>query len=196
MSRDFLFKYTMRITLKTGILFAFGWMLVKLSLLGMGVASSTFEFSIMTNMLFLILAISIGLYLQKRKDTETGNALRDIKNGMVTGVPYTVLVSIFLFFYYEKINPEFIEHQISESEIALDKELNDPIKFQKVKDSNPDFEVMTKEQIREKIVANTKGVYSAKSTAILGLLAMTVYATINSLLITAIYRKVVFKNKP
>ena len=55
---------------------------------------------------------------------------------------------------------------------------------------------MTKEQIREKIVANTKGVYSAKSTAILGLLAMTVYATINSLLITAIYRKVVFKNKP
>jgi len=186
----------MRITLKTGILFAFGWMLVKLSLLGMGIASSTFELSIMTNMLFLILAISIGLYLQKRKDTETGNALRDIKNGMVTGVPYAVLVSIFLFFYYEKINPEFIEHQISESEIALDKELNDPIKFQKVKDSNPDFEVMTKEQIREKIVANTKGVYSAKSTAILGLLAMTVYATINSLLITVIYRKVVFKNKP
>jgi hypothetical protein len=186
----------MKITLKTGILFAFGWMLVKLSLLGMGIASSTFEFSIMTNMLFLILAISVGLYLQKRRDTETGNALRDIKNGMFTGVPYAVLVSIFLFFYYEKINPEFIEHQISESEIALDKELNDPLKFQQLKDSNPDFEVMTKEQIREKIVTNTKGVYSAKSTAIIGLLAMTVYTTINSLLITAIYRKVVFKNKP
>ena len=64
-----------------------------------------------------------------------------------------------------------------------------------IKDSNPDYEVMTKAQIRKKIIANTKGVYSAKSTSILALLAMTVYATINSLLITAIFRKVVFKHK-
>ena len=42
----------MKITVKTGILFAFGWMLVKLSLLGMGIAATTFEFSILTNMLF------------------------------------------------------------------------------------------------------------------------------------------------
>lgn len=185
----------MKITVKTGILFAFGWMLVKLSLLGMGIAATTFEFSILTNMLFLILAISLGLYFQKRKDTESGNALRDIKNGMLAGVPYAVLVSVFMFFYYEKINPEFIQHQISESEISLDKQLNDPVGFQKIKDSNPDYEVMTKTQIRKKIIANTKGVYSAKSTSILALLAMTVYATINSLLITAIFRKVVFKHK-
>ena len=45
---------------------------------------------------------------------------------MLAGVPYAVLVSVFMFFYYEKINPEFIEHQISESEISLDKQLNDP----------------------------------------------------------------------
>ena len=73
----------MRITVKVGILFAFGWILVKLSIFGMGVTSEdSLKPSLLINMLFLILAITVGLYLQKRRDTEDSNALRDIKNSL------------------------------------------------------------------------------------------------------------------
>jgi len=186
----------MKITVKIGLLFAIIWMIVKISLFGMAL-ENTLALSIATfaNMFLLVAAISIGLYLQKRKDSESGNALRDIKNGLTSGIPYAVLVSIFIYFYYEKIDPEFNQHQIAESEIELDKNLNNPAKFKQLQESNPDFEVMTKAQIKKQILRNSSGVYSAKSTAILALLAMTVYSTINSLLITAIYRKIVFKNK-
>lgn len=186
----------MRITLKSGILFAFGWILIKLSLFGMGMNSEdSLKPAILLNMLFLILAITVGLFLQKRKDSEDGNALRDIKNGMTAGVPYAIIVSVFIYFYYSKIDPEYIQSKLADTEIELKKSMEDPIKFKTLKDSNPDFEVMTDKQIIKSVIKNSKGVYNAKSTAITSLLAMTLYATLNSIFITIILRKIVFRRK-
>jgi hypothetical protein len=185
----------MRITVKVGVLFASGWILVKLSLFGMGKSNDTFLFCTFLNMFFLIMAITVGLYLQKRKDIEEGNSLRDIKNGMSTGVPYAVIISLFLFFYYSKIDPEYNRHQINESAIALEKELSNPAALKKLKEAHPDFEVMTVPQIRTAVLEKSKSVYNAKSTAVVGLLAMTLYSTLNSIFITIIFRKIVFRNK-
>lgn len=185
----------MRITVKTGILFAIGWILFKLSLFGMGKSSETFLLSTFVNMFLLILAITVGLYLEKRNDQEDGNALRDIKNGMTAGIPYTIIVCVFIYFYYSKIDPEYNRHQISDSAVALEKEINDPVKFKRLKASNPDFEVMTKNQIRKNIIEKSKSAYNPKSTATVGLLAMSLYTTLNSIFITIIFRKIVFRNK-
>lgn len=187
---------TMRITVKVGILFAIGWILVKLSLFGMGYdTKDVIVPAAFINMFFLILAITIGLYLQKRKDLEDGNALRDIKNGMSAGIPYTILVSIFIYFYYAKIDADYLKHQLVERQTELVKQLNNPKTFQKIKDSNADFEVMTKAQIQKKIMINDKSGLSANSSTIMALLAMTMYTTLNSVFITIIFRKIVFKRK-
>jgi len=191
------FKITnMRITLKTGILFACGWMLIKLSMFGTGMSSDeSLKPSILINMLFLILAITVGLYLQKRKDTESGNALRDIKNGLSAGIPYAILVSFFIYLYYAKVDSNFTKHKIAESSVELTKIFKDPIKLKKLKNSNPDYEVMTNKQIVKAVLKNTESVFSPKSTSIMALAAMLLYSTLNSVFITIILRKFAFRKQ-
>ena len=117
----------------------------------------------------------------------------DMKNGMSAGVPYVMIVSIFIYFYYSKINPEYYAHQIAENEIAIEKMVNDPIALQKFKESQEDAEVMTKEQIEGKLKDSNKKGASAGFTATLSTLALLILATLYSLLITIIYRRIMFK---
>ena len=186
----------MRITTKIGILLAFGWILIKLSIFGMGISSEeSLKPSLFINMFLLILAITIGLYLQKRKDTEDGNVLRDIKNGLSAGVPYAIIVSVFIYFYYSKIDADFTKHKIAESTMELKKVMEDPIKLKKLKDSNPDFEVMTEKQITKVVIKNSQSAFNPKSTAIMALSAMLLYSALNSIFISIIFRKIVFRKK-
>lgn len=186
----------MRITVKIGILFAIGWILIKLSIFGMGISSDdSLMPAIFLNMFFLIAAITVGLYIHKRKEVEIGNALNDIKNGMSAGIPYSIIISIFLFFYYSKIDPEYIKTKIADKAFELDKNLSNPVRLKKIKASNPDFEVMTVKQIRKKVLESDQSVYNAKSTAIFSLLAMAMYTTFNSIIITIILRKIVFRGR-
>lgn len=183
----------MKITIKIGILFAVIWMVIKMMFFFTGAFEYNVVPSVMVNILCLLLSISVGLYLQKRSDTEATSALKDIKNGMSAGVPYAVLVSIFIFFYYSKIDPGFNEHQIVEAEVGIKKMLENPEDFAKVKASNAEFEVMTKEDIYDKLIQGPRGFYSATSTMTVSMLAMLLLTTMNSIFITIVYRKIVFK---
>lgn len=185
----------MRITVKIGIIFALLWIALKmvLFLTLQGEYRFNLKPAVLTNILFLLMAISIGLFIHKRNEKEQSNALGDIKNAMSAGVPYTLIVGIFLYFYYAKIDTEFIQHQTSEHYTALEKELNDPIQFKKLKAANEDFEVMTKEQIEQSIKDNIDASLSPGSTMTLSLLGMLILSTINSIFVTVIYRKIVFR---
>ena len=183
----------MRITIKTGIISAAIWIGIKLSFFYLGIFQETIVPSVLLNILGLLLSIAIGLFLQKRRDTEETNTMIDMKNGMSAGVPYVMIVSIFIYFYYSKINPEYYAHQIAENEIAIEKMVNDPIALQKFKDSQEDAEVMTKEQIEGKLKESNKKGASAGFTATLSTLALLILATLYSLLVTIIYRRIMFK---
>jgi hypothetical protein len=183
----------MRITIKTGIISAAIWIGIKLSFFYLGVFQETIVPAVLLNILGLLLSIAIGLFLQKRRDTEETNTMIDMKNGMSAGVPYVMIVSIFIYFYYSKINPEYYAHQIAENEIAIEKMVNDPIALQKFKESQEDAEVMTKEQIEGKLKDSNKKGASAGFTATLSTLALLILATLYSLLITIIYRRIMFK---
>ena len=182
---------TMRITVKTGIIAAFAWIGIKMIMHSFG--TYVIAPAVLLNILGLLLAIAIGLFIQKMRDTEETNALLDIKNAMTAGIPYVIIVSIFIYVYYKNINPEFYKHQIAENEMTIHKMVNDPVQLKKFKASQPDAEVMTKEQIEKKLIANNKNGASAKNTAILSVLSLTVLATIYSLLVTMIFRKILFK---
>ncbi|MEJ6777800.1 MAG: DUF4199 family protein [Crocinitomicaceae bacterium] len=183
----------MKITIKIGILFAALWMIAKMSFFYTGAFAYNVVPSVMINILCLLLAITAGLYKQKREDTDNGNALRDIKNAMSAGVPYAVLVSLFIFFYYSKIDPGFNEHQIAEAEVGIQKMLENPESFAEVKKSNAAFEVMTKEDIYAKLIQGPRGFYNPISTMTVSMLAMLLLTTINSIFITIVYRKIVFR---
>lgn len=188
----------MRITIKIGLLFAAIWISIKLLLFVMmtGAARYDMTFAIMTNILCLLMSISIGLYLHKRKDTEGSSALGDIKSAMSAGVPYILIVSVFLYLYYTRIDPEYNQHQRSEAAMQLEKLLDDPQDLAKMRKSNAEFEVMSVEQIRESIVSNQEAMYSPQAVTTISLLGMLILATFNSIFVTIVFRKLVFRRPP
>jgi hypothetical protein len=105
-----------------------------------------------------------------------------------------MIVSIFIYFFYAKINPEYYAHQISENEVAIEKMVNDPVQLKKFQQEHEDAEVMTKEEIESKLKESNKKGASAGFTATLSTLALLVLATLYSLLVTIIYRQIVFRN--
>lgn len=184
----------MRVTVKTGLICAAIWIGIKSLFFFMGWnTKEMLPVLVMLNILGVLLSIAIGLYLQKMRDTEGSNALRDIKNAMAAGVPYTIIVSIFMLLYYSKIDPEFNKKQIAEAEVAILKSLDSPEELKAMKESNPSFEVMTKEEIYEDLRKAPQTWYSAKFTMTVGLLAMLLLSTINSIVVTVIYRKIMFR---
>jgi hypothetical protein len=124
---------------------------------------------------------------------EESTALSDIKNGMTAGVPYALVVSVFLYFYYSKIDPDFNRHQIAEAEMSISKMLDDEKELQKLKDTNAEFEVMSKEELYEELSKGPKNFYNPTSTMTVSLLSLLLLATLNSIFVTIVYRKIVFR---
>ena len=188
----------MRITVKIGLLFAALWIGFKLVLFATvtGPARYDMTYAIMTNILCLLLAVSLGLFFHKRQETEGSSALGDIKNAMSAGVPYIMIVSIFLYFYYTKIDPEYNQHQRSEAAMQLEKLLDNPDDLAAMRGSNAEFEVMSVDQIRESIVSNQEAMYSPQAVTTISLLGMLILATFNSIFVTIVFRKLIFREAP
>jgi hypothetical protein len=105
----------MRPALKAALLFSLGWIVVKLSFFGLNIYQEDIFVSGLLNNLFLLGSIATGLYFQKKKEGfGEGTALSDIKHAMVAGAPYALIVSVFMFFFYNDINPDFVENRRSE----------------------------------------------------------------------------------
>ncbi|MFT6981910.1 MAG: hypothetical protein ACJAUD_000677 [Crocinitomicaceae bacterium] len=184
----------MKITVKVGLLFAALWILIKMFFFWTGALGQNVVPMVLLNMLFVLLAISVALYLHKLKQTEYTNALGDIKNGMTAGVPYAMIVSIFIYAYYAKIDPEFNEHQKSEWEMRVKKELDAPGGLEKAQENNPDFEVLERDEIIAKMKSGYESFYNPTATMTLSMLALLLLATLNSIFVTVIMRRVVFRN--
>ncbi|TNE70298.1 MAG: DUF4199 domain-containing protein [Bacteroidetes bacterium] len=184
----------MRVTVLSGLTFGLLWIVAKMIFFWTGALGTDLVPLVLLNMLFLLLAISVGLFLHKRREAEPGNALLDIKNAMSAGVPYLIVVSVFLYFYYEKIDPEFNQHQIAEAYTSVEKRLSDPEGFAEIKASNEAFEVMTKDEILAELKENLERNYSPSFTMTVSLLGLLLLSTINSIFVTIIYRRLIFRN--
>jgi hypothetical protein len=182
----------MRITVKTGLITAGVWILLKMATYLTGVLGTNVVPLVMLNILGVLLAVAIGLYLHKRQEEES-NLLTDVKNGLAAGLTYALIVSFFLYFYYDVIDPEFNAHQIAEFEAGLQKELNNEETFKKIKASNPEFEVKSKEEIYDSIMQGPRSFYKPGSTMAISMLSLLLLATVNSIFVSLVYRKIMFR---
>jgi amino acid transporter len=141
-------------------------------------------------MAFLTGAIALFMYRKKRTNTEESNILTDIKAGLTVGLPYTLLVSFFLFFYYKDIYPEFNEHKRA----AYERKMDSPEEIAAIRKGNSALENKSDAEIVAMARQNTAMMYDPQFTLSVSLLALLVYGTLNSLLIAVIYRRVVFRD--
>jgi hypothetical protein len=179
-------------TVKIGVGFALSWCIIKYAYF-LYDPLADIKPMVMINILFMLSSIAVGLYYHKRNDAEGSNALLDIKNAMKAGFPYTLVVCVFLYFYYAKINPEYNQRQLSDMKYEMKKVLDDPVKFEELKKSNEGFEVKTEEEIFAEMSKSSEAFYSARSITTISMLAMLILSILYSILVTVVYRRIVFR---
>ena len=179
----------MKLPLKVGLLAAVTWISIKLAAFYLSLSLDDLRPFVFINMFILTASIAVALYLVKRKETEN-NLLNDVKNGMLAGVPYAVIVSVFLYFYYQKIYPAFNAGKMNEISLKL----SNPQTIKEIQRSNPEMENKSVEEIKTDILAKTEMVYNPQFTMLVSMLSLLLYATLNSIVITLIFRRIVFRN--
>ncbi|MBL4862581.1 MAG: DUF4199 family protein [Crocinitomicaceae bacterium] len=183
----------MKITVKTGLILAAIWILIKMSMYWSGMIDSQIPGALI-NILCLLTAITIGVILSKLRNKDATSALADIKDGMAAGLPYTIVISVFLFLFYGKIDPGFTQHKVAERLAATEKKLNDDKIWAEFKRENRDFETYTKEQFYDEEKVKIEAANNPKSIMIMSLLGGLMLGTLYSILVTIILRRIVFRN--
>jgi hypothetical protein len=179
----------MKLPIKVGLIASLVWISIKLIAFSQSISLDDLKPFVFINMFILTAAIAIALYLVKRHETES-NLLNDIKNGMLAGVPYTVIVSVFLYFYYQKIYPEFNAKKINEIEIKL----SNPKTIKEIQKSNIAMENKSSDEIKRDVMSKTEMVYNANFTMLVSMLSLLLYSTLNSIVISVIFRRIIFRN--
>ncbi len=141
----------------------------------------------------LVCSISIGLFIQKRKDKEETNAFLDLKNAMVSGMVFSALISLFIFIYHSKIDSDFHLKFKAERLSALNKIVNDPEKLIELKRENGN-EFLTKNEIINKSKTYYETMGSPKMFATLTILFLTLFSVFYSIMITIIFRRIIFRS--
>ena len=179
----------MKLPIKVGLIASLVWISIKLIAFSQSISLDDLKPFVFINMFILTAAIAIALYLVKRHETES-NLLNDIKNGMLAGVPYTVIVSVFLYFYYQKIYPELNAKKINEIEIKL----SNPKTIKEIQKSNIAMENKSSDEIKRDVMSKTEMVYNANFTMLVSMLSLLLYSTLNSIVISVIFRRIIFRN--
>lgn len=189
--------FIMRFSIKISILLAGIWFLGKYILFSFQLFQTTEQYSyhVMWNILCLLFAMTIGSWIEKRRAIgKESNVLSDMKNILAPGLVYTLLVSGMIYFYYAKIDPSYNEKQLFLVENSMKEMVNDPVKLKKFKEQRPEFEAFSKEEILKKSRESIQPWYTPKTSMIIALLGMLMLSIINALILTIIYRKVLFRS--
>ena len=185
----------MKPALKSALFFASTWIIIKLLFYTFDAFQADIFFSGLLNNFLLLGAIAVGLYLEKKKEGfGKGTALSDIKNGMIAGAPYTLIVSVFMFFYYRDINPDFTANRLNERMDMIYQSMERPSYVDSLKIQNQDFNVMSNEEIYTQIRQETASAYSPKSLLTLSLLGLIVLGFTYAIFVTIIFRKILLRD--
>jgi hypothetical protein len=187
----------MRPSVKVALIFVGIWFLGKMSFFWFQFFQEPdgVKFMVMWNILCLLLGMTIGTLLEiKNEDRSQSTALGDIKKAMTGGMLYAVLVSSLLYVYYAKIDPGFNKQQIETGMENDKKYISNPKNLAKIKE-DPQYESKSTEEILRERLDSYKEAYSAGTTMTMSLLGLMVLCTINAIVVTVVFRRVLFKQR-
>jgi len=187
----------MKTSVKIALLFVLIWFTGKYSFFYFDVLQTgdQYFFQVMWNLLCLLLAMFVGSYMEKRgEDRRNSTALGDIKSIMGGGMVYTVAVSLLMYVYYSKIDPDYNAHQVEVVEQGLRNSFKNPKYVKAQRESNPAFKTLTEDEMFDKLMENPRVMYSPKSVMLISLLGLLLLTVINSIVLTFIFRRLIFRN--
>lgn len=186
----------MRPALKFALLFSGGWIVVKFIFYYLGVFQDNIIIPGLINNLFLLLAVSLGILFEKKKEGfGKGDPLADIKKGLTAAAPYVLIVAGFMYYYYNSVNPSFIENRIEQRMDNFYSEIeNNPSFIDSLRVQNPKFETSTKEDILKSVKLDLQSNQSPFTMFIFSLLGLIIMGLSYAILITLIFHKILFRD--
>lgn len=186
----------MRPALKIALLFAGGWIVIKLAFFYLEISQDSIVIPGLINNLFLLMAVSLGMLFEKKKEGfGKGDPLADIKKGLTAGAPYVLIVAAFMYYYYDTVNPSFIENRIEQrmDNFYVEMESN-PDFIETMREQNPKFKTSTKEDILKSVKLDLHNNQSPFTMFIFSLLGLIIMGLSYSILVTLIFHKILFRD--
>lgn len=185
----------LRPALKFSLIFAGLWIAIKLIFMAFNLFQEDIQVTGLLNNFFLLSAIALGLFFEKRKEGfGEGTAMTDIKHAVTAGAPYVLIVSLFMFYYYDTINPEFIETRVEERVDLIYNDMQRESYVDSLKINKPEFRTRTDEEILREAKREIESNLSPKSMLVFSLLGMLILAVTYAILLTLVFRKVLFRD--
>ncbi|HTO38334.1 MAG TPA: DUF4199 domain-containing protein [Brumimicrobium sp.] len=185
----------LRPALKFSLLFAGLWIALKMIFMAFNLFQEDIQVTGLLNNFFLLSAIALGLFFEKRKEGfGEGTAMTDIKHAVTAGAPYVLIVSLFMFYYYDTINPEFIETRVEERVDLIYNDMQRESYVDSLKINKPEFRTRTDEEILREAKREIESNLSPKSMLVFSLLGMLILAVTYAILLTLVFRKVLFRD--
>lgn len=184
----------MKPSVKVAFVCSFITILITLGAYYNGKSELWFNKGALITLFLLMSSIAIGVFLTKKKDNYKANSfLDDFKVSMQGGIMFTILISIFTYFYYSKIEiellPKFRMEKMASKKILIPNEAA----FEKMRTENVFYKNRTYMDFLEN--EEDKGTGSMNPTiialihAVVGML-LTIFF---SIFVTLILRKVVLR---
>lgn len=117
-----------------GVGFAFVFIIFKCIYFLTGVQYSHYNIVILTNIVCVLLAVGLGMYMARDKENRLlSSGIARIKAGVRSGAMYALVVSVFVYFYYNNIDKKFAADKVKERTAWAEKQ-----DFDQIKRNNPD----------------------------------------------------------
>ena len=185
----------MKKTYLIGLIFGILWCGVKFfSYLLNWDSSKSLSTFVMLNMLFATFSVIVALLMVNNPQNSDRNLLMDVKSGMSSGLIYTLVVSFFIYMYYDKINPTYNQTQINKRKIELSKHFELSSKnVEAYRGNNPEWKSLNKKELLEEDAKAMAHFISPKRTMIFSLSGLLLWTTLNSIVISLIFRRFLFR---
>lgn len=185
----------MKKSLQISLVLVVLWIAFKLFFFYIDKSEMSFNPGVMLNVLFILIAASLGIYLARKENNfAPTHFLDDFKNAMKSSIIYVILISGFIYFYYSNIDHAYMERRIAEKIELAKEQTSTPEKYQELKENNPNLKNIKADKYVENVKKDAQTIHSAYVQSTLSLLSLFVLSLIYALGVTFIFRKIVFKN--
>ncbi len=184
----------MKTPAKIGLIFALVWASITMIIFYSGNSTAGFKVGIMINVFFLMAAVAAGLYLKRKEDGfAPTNFLIDFKTAMQAGAIYGILVSVFIYYYHENIDPSIREELVQARIAAIHEQVPDQETYEELqagdiiwRDKSFDDYIENQEDIARSVI-------SSFSVFIFHLMGLFFFCIFYSFFATLILRKIVLR---
>jgi hypothetical protein len=174
-----------------GAIFALLWIILKLALFLMKL-DFRWELGIILNLMMLPVVIYFGirLFRKRQKPGQTAVFIEDLKAAMRPAALYSLIIGLFLFIYYAKIDDIFISDLRNDRIEILQDAIDDAGGWKEYKQRSEEMVSYTEEEYLDKVSENINMIISPFSAATASLIGLMLLSFLYSLLFTIFYRKV------